>query len=207
MTTFCSAAIVALAIGAPASAGIISSDDFNRDNSNVVGNDWAEIESGNGDVKIAGNRLRLRDNDGTPDAQASQLALSTTGFENILLSYDWAPIGAPETGDMLFVKYSIGGAFTLVDFHELIVADGIFTSQLDIALSADDKATFQIRFRTDVTEGPDGEKEGAFVDNVLIKGDEIAAPPPSTSIPAPGTLALFGLGLLGLGATHRRKFA
>jgi len=31
--------------------------------------------------------------------------------------------------------------------------------------------------------------------------------PPTTAVPAPGTLALFGLGLLGLGFARRRKTA
>ena len=135
MTIFCSAALIALAIGAPSSAGIVFSDNFDHDNSNIVRIGWAEIKATNNDVDIAGNRLQVRKNDGTPHDQASQLALSTSGFENILLSYDWAPVGALETRDMLYVETSTGGAFTLVDSHELMGSGGVSREALRRAVS------------------------------------------------------------------------
>jgi hypothetical protein len=195
--SFCGAAMFTLAIGTPASAVVIFNDDFNRADSNTVGNGWTEIDSQNNDVKILNNRLRLRDNDTTPDAQAAQLGLSTFGYENITLSYDWAPIGISDLGDKLIVQIAIGGSFTTIGTHFLGGAGGVFTSEFfALPAFAYDATPFQLRFRTNVTENSNGDREGAFVDNVVLSG---------TRIPEPGTMAMFAIGLAGLGYARRRK--
>ena len=195
--TICGAAMLSMAISAPSSAVVIFSDDFNRPDNNTVGNGWTEIDSQNNDVKILNNRLRLRDNDTTPDAQAAQLGLSTVGFENISLSYDWAPIGISDPGDKLIVQISVGSGFTTIGTHFLGGAGGVFTSEFfSLPTFAYDTTPFKLRFRTNVTENSNGDREGAFIDNVVLSG---------TQIPEPGTMAIFALGLAGLGYARRRK--
>jgi hypothetical protein len=51
-----------LASAFAAHAGVIFSDDFNRADSNTVGNGWVEIENVATDAAISGNQLALADN-------------------------------------------------------------------------------------------------------------------------------------------------
>jgi hypothetical protein len=56
-----SAIAVFLCVCSSASASVIFSDNFDRNNSNNVGNGWSEYEDDNNDVAIRSGVLRLRD--------------------------------------------------------------------------------------------------------------------------------------------------
>lgn len=59
---FCSSAMAAT---------IVFTDDFNRADSSTLGNNWAEtVSAGDGDARIASNRLELT-NDGSGAANAN----------------------------------------------------------------------------------------------------------------------------------------
>ena len=58
-----------------------------------------------------------------------------------------------------------------------------------------------------------GNQEAVAFDNIRITGDLIPVPEPegepeeTTSVPEPGTLTLFGLGLAGVGFMRRRRIS
>ena len=89
-TTLIAMAIFSL-VSVSASAMTIFSDDFNRANSNNVGNGWSEIEDDNNDVAIVNNTLRLRDSRflASPDAAVTR-SIDTSGFTSIFVDFDWA---------------------------------------------------------------------------------------------------------------------
>lgn len=197
------AVLLSTAAGSSANAGvIIFEDDFNRNNSGIINTvagmeGWTEEPGGTStDVSIFNMQLRLRDDIVDSGARASQLALSTLGFENITISYTFDRLNA-EMADMLLVEYSTGGAFTTANMHALSGGGSV----VNLSLAADNAAVFQFRFRTVVGtnfSGDNPDLDGALIDNVVVMGDRIV-------MPEPGTLALFGLGLAGLVVARRKK--
>ena len=183
---------------APAMATPIFSDDFNRALSNTVGNGWQEVEgaspSAAADVSIversAGdNEMQVRDND--PNGIASQLAgISTLGYTNLTLAYDWAPTNNTEAGDLLFVEWRDGsaGSWTQIAAHALL-GTGMHTSELWSLPDAAAVADFEFRYRVAVNAN----NEGATIDNVVLSGRRTADE--AIAVPEPGSLALAGLGL------------
>lgn len=199
------ALLFALALGqaVPASATTIFSDDFNRGISDSVAAGWTEVESDAVDVSRAARAttdqlLQLRDND--PLAIATQSGgISTVGFTNITLTYEWAPTNNTERGDFLWVEWRDGpvGSWTEIARHELIGPASFVFANWGIAGAAG-LSDFQFRFRAAVNAN----NEGAYIDNVLLAGD-----PATGLVPEPGTLVLLGLGLVGLGISRLRKVA
>lgn len=171
-----------------ANATIIFQDNFNRANNNNVGNGWLEVERNNKDVAISSNRLRLRDKG--PQARAS-IFESTAGYKDIFIDFAWRATDRTERADDLYLDWyngtnwanawttTLGGSpFASVSVGEII--------------GADDLSAFGFRFRTVFN----GRVEQAFINNVVLRG---------TAVPAPGSLALLGLGLAGLGFSRRKK--
>lgn len=201
------AAVVAtLWTASPASAAQIFSDNFNRSNNNTVGNNWSEIEDSNHDVSIVSNRLMLEDEGGNQfiDAAATQLSISTLGYQNITLSFDWAALTDSDSSDLLIAEWRIGsGAWNTATGGTNLATlglggNGSFTGSgtLDL-IGAGNQSNIQFRFRTNVSD----HDEGAYVDNVVLSGTAIS----TTPVPEPASLTLFGSGLLGLGAMIRRR--
>jgi hypothetical protein len=187
-------------------AAPVFSDDFNRPISNSVGNGWTEEESQSGDISIvnrSGANHQMQIQDLSPQAIASHLSgISTVGFDQVSLSYEWAPLSNTELGDQLFVEWrdgSVGGSvWNLIATHALTGTEAYASETFLLANSSGGLSDLELRFRLNV----DSNNEGALIDNVLLSGA------PVTPIPEPGALALAGLGLLGVFATsHRRKSA
>ena len=67
-----------------------------------------------------------------------------------------------------------------------------------LSASVADVAAGDVELRVEVTRSTGGGDVKDYIDNVVAR---------STSIPEPATLALFGLGLAGIGAVRRKKLA
>jgi hypothetical protein len=127
--------------------------------------------------------------------------------------------GAPDLGttEEISIMLTAGGSFI---WHSLYVDDFFGSGAPTDLIGMLGAATVYTTTVPDLSFGTFG-TGGVEVDTVLIQsadfnflifdtlaGETIdAPPPPPTGVPAPGTLALFGLGLAGLGYARRRKVA
>ncbi len=190
-----------------ASAVTIFMDDFNRNDSNIVGNGWTEIERHSNDVAIRDNYLRLRDRKLGIDAAAGQSSVSTLGFNNISFSYDWGASFNTESSDSLFAQWRLpSDGFTVLGFfiptwrtleeHEL-GGSGFVNNMFNLGSDAANQASLQFRFFTNVSSST----ELAMIDNVNLSGDAIGG----AAVPEPSTIALFGTGLVGMGLWRTRR--
>lgn len=97
--------------------------------------------------------------------------------------------GATATLDLVLDGILADGTGGVVDFEHFTLP-ALFTNVSSIVFSG-------LRF-----EGRDG---GVAIDNLDVEIGGVVTPPDSTHVPEPGTLALLGMGLLGMGAARRRK--
>ena len=188
-------------VALPACADIIFADSFTRRSSNTVGAPleypsevWRETNRQTNDVAIVRGRLQLRDRGAT----AAQLDLSTAGFENIVLSYRWAPLAQSDPTDRLLVRWNDGTGLVTLATHQLCGRGNLFQSNsISFSSLASYRSDVEIRF-TLVVNAPN---EGALIDNVLVSGDRIAI----TAIPEPSVFAVMLAGLTVLASVVRRK--
>ena len=188
-----SAIAICTLISTSASAMIIFSDDFNRSNSNNVGNGWSEIEDDSNDVAIVNNVLQLRDNRFGTDAAVTR-TMDTTGFSSIFIDFDWAASYNTESSDELFVGYK--GIILYRKLWETDLGGSGFASETIDASAMIGDTDARLRFWTDVS----GSTEAAYIDNVVVRGVRGA----TASLSEPGTLILMGLGLAAMGLRRKK---
>ena len=215
--------LIALLVSGTASAAPLFSDAFNRADNNAVGNGWSETSADGNDVAINSNALRLRDNRtssataANPDASAS-FSVPTLGYENLSLSFRWAPLAASDDGDYLNVGWRIGTSTTWNTLWSTSLGGGEAWSEESVSLgsTATDQQSIEFRFWTDVSSWfwlfDSTENEGARIDWVSLTGTAIEPEPQTpeaTAAPVsePITLALLGLGLSGLILQRKRRSA
>lgn len=179
-----------------AQAAIIFSDDFNRANNNTVGNGWTELEDDANDVAIRNGRLRLRDTlPGNPDA-ASTNAISTLGFTDIFLSFDWAASSNTESSDDFYVDWSTDNANFTNLFSTGLGGSGFESVSLGPLAGLGGNDPIYLRFWIDVSTS----SETVRIDNVVLSGTRIGGP---SRVSEPATLLLLGLGLLCFAGARR----
>lgn len=196
---------VVTAQAAPA-AETIFSEDFARANSNVLGNDWSEIEESANDVKLLLGAARLRDNaEGVIDAGiARKFAGEMSGLS---LSFDWKPLLNADAGDKFLVSWATDYSSRARDWSTLF-STGLGANESDwttTLISGNELAalngldSFYLLFWTNLSANEHGseDNEGVWIDNIsLSRTPEQNAP--VASVPLPSTLWLLATGLVGL---------
>jgi hypothetical protein len=191
-----SAIAVLLCVCGSASANVIFSDNFDRHDRNIVGNGWSEIEDDNDDVAIRSGVLQLRDTIlfRWVDAAASN-STSTVGYNDIYLDFDWAASSNTEPSDRLNVSWNDGSGWNNL-WSTKLGGSNFASVSLGAILGASNLANLQFSFWTNVS----WYNESAYIDNVVLRGTPVSASNPSS-------IALLGLGIMGLGLARRKKSA
>jgi hypothetical protein len=227
--------ISCLSVGT-ASATTLFSDNFDGAG-NVAGNavpGWTQYEVNSGGVSLinygAPHNLVMAltgQQSGSPDAAGAAGLISTVGYNNLQISFDWLRRGT-ESDDSFYFSYivaPVGGLTSALMQNEgawtttLISNGGSDTNWATISplisLSpSGDNSSIAIMFWT-VSNGScsfgfigDCDTDYFKVDNVVLSGDQIQHFPGDTPLPAALPLFASGLGALGvLGWRRKRKAA
>ena len=177
-------------------------------NSTSVDGGWVKIQSNSGatnrDIGYNDSYSNGSSNAGDrfmwlKDDYVIAANIDTTGYDTIAFGFDWRTYRA-ERSDRLRVGYAISATLPLSwsNFTPLdMIKSNTWTTESYALLNASDTTDLWVSFFMDAGSGDYG-----FVDNVLISG--VAQPTPN---PEPTTIALFGIGILGLaGVEARRKW-
>jgi hypothetical protein len=208
---------VVLTAAMPAFGATIFSDNFegrcSSSSCNSVGNSWIELAASASDVALVrtGSQptnyaMLLRDNrSGTtgvtnPDASGTQLALSTVGFSNIKLQFNWKPLTVSESTDKLWASYNYGSGWRNLGPLSLGGSGDWQSASFNLLSAANNTEPFRIRLWTDVSSGSAGDSEGALVDNVRLSGTPIV-----TAVPEPEIYAMLAMGFGVLTWVGRRR--
>jgi len=185
--------VVGLLVGPiAASAATVFSDNFNASASglNVAPTGWT-VTDGTVDVVSGGFCVSgfCVDLDGsTSNAGVLSRSFSLVSGLEYLLSFD---LSGNQRGGSDNVVVTFGTA--TLSFTGLAASAPYARYSLEFTPSSD--GTFSISFAN-----AGGDNVGALLDNVVVtSGDAVS------EVPEPGTLALLGLGLAGLGLSRRRK--
>lgn len=192
---------------------LIFSDDFDRANSNALGNGWSEIEQSANDIRLRSGAVRLRDNaEGVIDAGISrEFAGELSEFS---LSFDWKPLLNSDAGDRFLVSWATEYSNRARDWNPLFSTDLgandlnwtttlISANQLEALNGLE---SFYLLFWTNLSSNKNGseDNEGVWLDNItLTRLPEQNAP--VASVPLPSTLLLLATGLMGLTLPGKTK--
>jgi hypothetical protein len=102
--------------------------------------------------------------------------------------------GSTASLDLVLDNVHADGVGGVVDFEHFTLPS-LFTNVVSLTFEG-------LRFTSRDGLGFSG---GVAFDNLDVVNGVVVTDPPSTNVPEPATLALFGLGLIGMGAARRRK--
>lgn len=190
-------------------AAQIFSDNFDRAENSAVGMGWKEIEPQDADVKIINNRLRLQDYQSEFFGAAAFREISTAGFTDISLEFDWVGVGTEGAGkfhgdEMLHVDWDLSDDNWVEIYSSGMppknpnnIEDWTHVS-LGNLLNAEDQSSFRLRFWTTVN----AQTEAALIDNVKLLGSQTQT---LSTAPEPGSFILMASGLAGLIAAGKKN--
>jgi len=195
------AGIVALFAAGTANAGPIFWDEFDRADSNTVGNGWIELEDDSNDVRVRDGGLQLKGS----DIAAVLLQFSLADFptaKHIQLGFSWSASYNTESADSLSVHWAFdldddfdddldddfneNGDWTTAWTQDLGGSDLVSVLDLSLADIPKGAKTFSLLFLTDLSSS----KEKVFIDNVDIRNPHL--------VPEPSATILLGIGLISL---------
>lgn len=145
----------------------VFNDDFNRPDSNTVGNGWVESEAFADEVIILSDVCVIRGN----EHAISQFSIPTNGISNIEISYQWRDFGTTTADDQLIVEWRFCKVteWTVLNTHPLNEQNEFVAGSA--RLTPDPVCDcIDFRFRV-VTTGPNAAAIGARVDNVGVCGE------------------------------------
>lgn len=188
-----------------AQADVIWSDDFERGDSNTVGNGWNEIEGNYKDVSVQENSsygyMRIKEqSSGGGTIGASQENIDTDGYGNLSIEFKWKPFST-ENNDSFSLDFQITGYSWQTIFNETLGgSENWQTETISLAFLGDTTDSLDIRFLLDASY----KNEGVKIKYVKLYGDMVTTGG-GTSVPEPGTLALFGTAIAGFGIAALRR--
>jgi hypothetical protein len=177
-------ALLASSVGAE----VIFEDSFDRRSSTRLGAPidyptevWLERGRGASGVSIRANRMVLQ---GRGVTWAGQGNLVTTGYDDLVLTYRWAPLPGSDARDRLLVEWNPGTGFQTIASHAL-GGRTMRTTGVLLPEAAADLPDLGIRFRLLANAA----NEGVFIDNVVLDGERI------TPVPEPSAYVMLAVGI------------
>ena len=180
--------------GAPSTSQLAASnsnpngDEPSFDSATVVksgGRAYGYSGLGTGGVNVNNGQLYIQTSSSSTGTDQLVLAIKTTGFTNVKVSYDVEMINPQPKNTGIVFQYRIGtsGAFTVVDSSYVHSSSDRLQNQIDyfvnlsLGSTTDNQNVVELRWAFSRSTTPAGGAScGMAIDNIVVSGDPVAAP-------------------------------